>query len=82
MGHGFGHLATIRGVIYFKLSPYEQKAFTGIMSHSVMNVFRRIRSNIFVVAPPLLAAYALYDWGEAEYVRSIRKNPKDFENDE
>jgi len=78
---GFGQLHRTRHVISYRLSPFEQRAFAGI-SQAPLNWLRRIRSNIFTVAPPFLVAYLIYTWGEAEHTRLTRKNPKDFENDE
>jgi len=52
MGHlVFGNLAKIRGVITYSLSPYEQRAFAGIISKGVPNTFRRIRESFFRVVP-------------------------------
>lgn len=50
-GQHFGNLAKIHGVVTYKLSPMEQKAFAGAISHGVPNMIRRIRSEIFYVAP-------------------------------
>jgi len=51
MGKQFGNLAKINGIVYFRLSPYEQKAFKGIVSEGVPNTIRRIQGSIFRVAP-------------------------------
>lgn len=50
-GQHFGNLAKISGIVTYKLSPLEQKAFAGAISHGVPNMVRRIRSEIFLVAP-------------------------------
>uniref|UniRef100_T1GDV3 Cytochrome b-c1 complex subunit 8 n=1 Tax=Megaselia scalaris TaxID=36166 RepID=T1GDV3_MEGSC len=50
-GAHFGNLAKVRGIITYKISPYEQKAFAGAISHGVPNMFRRFRSNVFTVLP-------------------------------
>ena len=51
MGHGFGELAKVNGIVTYKLSPFEQKAFAGVISKGVPNMFRRFRSNVFTIAP-------------------------------
>lgn len=51
MGKHFGELAKIRGVIQYRLSPFEQRAFAGAISKGLPNIFFRIRSNIFRVLP-------------------------------
>lgn len=51
MGKQFGNLAKINGVVYFRLSPYEQKAFKGIISEGVPNLIRRINDRVFRIAP-------------------------------
>ncbi|KAH9489277.1 hypothetical protein Btru_056994 [Bulinus truncatus] len=83
MGMKWGNLATnIRGVIYYSLSPYEQKAFAGAISKGVPNLFRRFRGQVFRVTPPFIAAYLVYDWAQKEHERLMRKDPKEFCNDE
>ncbi|XP_060531033.1 cytochrome b-c1 complex subunit 8 [Cylas formicarius] len=81
MAHGFGHLAKIRGIVYYRLSPFEQKAFKGIISKGVPNMVRRIMDQAPYVVPPLALAYIIYDQTEKEHRRLLRKNPADFEND-
>lgn len=51
MGHGFGGLAKVRGIIFYKLSPFEQKAFAGVISKGFPNTIKRISENFFRVAP-------------------------------
>lgn len=51
MGQHFGELATVRGIVIHKLSPFEQRAFAGVISKGVPNTFRRIRAQMFRVAP-------------------------------
>lgn len=64
MGLGFGQLAKIRGIIYYKLSPFEQKAFGGVISKGIPNTIRRISENFFTVAPRKLTHQNLnmYEW--------------------
>ncbi|KAF8783378.1 cytochrome b-c1 complex subunit 8-like [Argiope bruennichi] len=82
MGKKFGELAKIRGVIHYRLSPYEQNIFAGMFSKGLPNLVRRIRSQILYVAPPFILGYLIYDWGNKENKRYNRKNPADFANDE
>lgn len=51
MAKHFGELATVRGILTYKLSPFEQRAFAGAISHGIPNIFRRIRQKIFIVTP-------------------------------
>lgn len=51
MGKEFGHLAKVYGIVTYKLSPFEQRAFAGAISKGVPNMFRRFRSNVFTIAP-------------------------------
>lgn len=55
MGHGFGELAKVYGIVTYKLSPFEQRAFAGAISKGVPNMVRRFRSNVFTVAPRKLS---------------------------
>jgi len=51
MGKQFGNLYKINGIVYFRLSPYEQKAFKGLISEGVPNTIRRFQSSVLRVAP-------------------------------
>jgi ubiquinol-cytochrome c reductase subunit 8 len=51
MGLKFGNLAKINGVVYFRLSPHEQKAFKGMFSEGFPNMMRRFQNNVFRIAP-------------------------------
>ncbi|XP_011298468.1 cytochrome b-c1 complex subunit 8 [Fopius arisanus] len=81
MGKEFGTLAKIRGIVYFRLSPYEQKAFAGAISHGVPNTIRRIRESALRVVPPFIVSYLLYSWANQEHERLVRKKPGEFDND-
>ncbi|XP_033212749.1 cytochrome b-c1 complex subunit 8 [Belonocnema kinseyi] len=81
MGKHFGNLHFIRGIVFFRLSAHEQRAFAGMINPGISNTIRRIRENILRVPPPFIISYLVYDWGEKKYVEVNRKNPKDFEND-
>ncbi|XP_067014563.1 cytochrome b-c1 complex subunit 8 [Anabrus simplex] len=82
MGKHFGELAKIRGIITYRLSPFEQRAFAGAISHGLPNIFVRMRSSIFRVLPPFIVAYLVYDQVEKKHHQLMRKNPADYENDE
>ena len=60
MGKEFGNLAKIRGVVYFRLSPHEQRAFAGAISHGVPNMFRRFRESVLTVVPRKFNPCTLY----------------------
>ena len=82
MGRHFGNLGVrVSGIIYYSLSPHEQRAFAGILSKGIPNTIKRIQSQFLKVFPPLFGAYLLYDYGEKENARLSRKNPKDYENE-
>ncbi|XP_043253179.1 cytochrome b-c1 complex subunit 8 [Colletes gigas] len=81
MGKMFGNLAKIRGVTYFRLSPHEQKAFAGVISHGVPNMLRRINENILTVTPFFIATYLIMTWADEANHAMHRKDPKQFEND-
>ncbi len=81
MGKGFGNLGVrIRHAVTYSISPYEQRAFAGLISEGIPNVMRRSKSALFFV-PGLGSALLLYYYGTKAYEHSLRKNPKDYEND-
>lgn len=51
MGGHFGELAKVRGIVVHKISPFEQRAFAGVVSKGIPNTFRRFRANVFRVVP-------------------------------
>ncbi|XP_076675809.1 ubiquinol-cytochrome c reductase ubiquinone-binding protein [Andrena cerasifolii] len=81
MGKEFGNLDTIRGVTFFRLSPFEQKAFGGMIKDGVPNMVRRFNGSVLRVAPFFIGTYMLIAWADEENWKLNRKNPKDFEND-
>jgi ubiquinol-cytochrome c reductase subunit 8 len=50
-GKHFGELYKIRGLITYKLSPYEQRAFAGFFGQGLGNTFRRFREQSLRVLP-------------------------------
>ncbi|XP_030759973.1 cytochrome b-c1 complex subunit 8-like [Sitophilus oryzae] len=81
MGHGFGQLYKLRRIITYRLSPYELKAFAGVVSHGFPNTLRRLLENVPYMVPPIALGYVTYEQLEKEHERLMRKNPADFEND-
>ncbi|XP_025264630.1 cytochrome b-c1 complex subunit 8 [Camponotus floridanus] len=81
MGKEFGNLAKINGIVYFRLSPYEQKPFKGLISEGVPNIIRRFQNRVFRVAPIFMFSYLLINWAKEKNQELSRKNPKDYEND-
>ncbi|XP_050298361.1 cytochrome b-c1 complex subunit 8-like [Anthonomus grandis grandis] len=81
MGHGFGNLWKYRGIITYRVSPFEIKAFAGVISHGFPNTLRRIAENIPYVVPPLALAYITYDQVEKAHHQTMKKNPEDYAND-
>ncbi|XP_014680774.1 PREDICTED: cytochrome b-c1 complex subunit 8-like [Priapulus caudatus] len=52
MGLHFGELPTkVRGIIYYSLSPYEQRAYAGTLKKGIPNTFRRFRGSVLKVVP-------------------------------
>uniref|UniRef100_A0A3B3QUR6 Cytochrome b-c1 complex subunit 8 n=2 Tax=Paramormyrops kingsleyae TaxID=1676925 RepID=A0A3B3QUR6_9TELE len=82
MGRHFGDLARVRHIITYSLSPFEQRAFANYFSKGIPNVWRRFTSSVFRVAPPMVAMYLTYTWGNQVHEQGKRKDPKQFENDE
>ncbi|XP_041358478.1 cytochrome b-c1 complex subunit 8-like [Gigantopelta aegis] len=81
MGRHFGHLGYVRGIISHSLSPFEQRAFAGVISKGIPNMWRRVREQIFRVVPPFIGAYLIIDWGDKAFEQAKRKTPTDFVND-
>ena len=81
LAKGFGQLATVRGTTRYHISPFEQRAFAGMISKGIPNTIWRIRSSILDVAPPFIIAYLIYCWGEAEHERLQRKQPGQFDHE-
>lgn len=50
-GHHFGELAKVRGIVVHKISPFEQRAFAGVVEKGIPNTLRRMRGSIFRVVP-------------------------------
>uniref|UniRef100_A0A090X7J7 Cytochrome b-c1 complex subunit 8 n=1 Tax=Ixodes ricinus TaxID=34613 RepID=A0A090X7J7_IXORI len=77
MGLHFGNLIKLRGVVTYRLSPYEQRAFAGLLKHGIPNVIpTNPRTRYSTWPPPFVLGYLVYDYSKREYERSIRKNPR------
>lgn len=51
MGKGFGELYKLQSVVFYKISPFEIKAFHGVISKGFPRTLRRIASNFFYAVP-------------------------------
>uniref|UniRef100_A0A6M2CJA2 Cytochrome b-c1 complex subunit 8 n=1 Tax=Rhipicephalus microplus TaxID=6941 RepID=A0A6M2CJA2_RHIMP len=51
MGLHFGNLYKLRGIVTYKLSPYEQRAFAGLFKQGIPNVIRRTKDQVLYVLP-------------------------------
>ncbi|KAF6213730.1 hypothetical protein GE061_011452 [Apolygus lucorum] len=80
-GHGFGELGVyIRGLVTYKLSPFEQKAFAGA-SNFLPKTARRIGTSSVFIVPPFLLGYLIFSEVEKKFHQMCRKNPEDYVND-
>ncbi|OQR74441.1 cytochrome b-c1 complex subunit 8-like [Tropilaelaps mercedesae] len=82
MGKTFGHLYKIRGIVYYRLSPYELSPLKGFLSKGIINLTRKFYNEIFFIAPPFAMTYVVMEYAKSENERISRKNPADFANDE
>lgn len=51
MGHGFGELYKLRGIITYRLSPFELRAYAGALNPGFTNTLRRILENVPYMLP-------------------------------
>lgn len=83
MGKIFGSLGVhARHIIQYSLSPFEQRAFAGLFSHSPGNLLRRFMEEVFYIVPGLTSGYLVYHYAKKDFDRRQRKNPADYENEE
>ncbi|XP_059486964.1 cytochrome b-c1 complex subunit 8 [Neocloeon triangulifer] len=80
-GKHFGELHRVRGLITYKISPFEQRAFAGFISTGIGNSFRRFRGQALRVLPPFILGYLIYDSVEKKHHHLLRKDPAEFAND-
>ncbi|XP_076231213.1 cytochrome b-c1 complex subunit 8 [Calliopsis andreniformis] len=82
MGLEMGDLPVrIRRVVYYALSPTEQKVWAKTVSHSLPNLFMRAMRALPSMTPGFLMTVWCVIWGEATFKRVHRKDPKLYEND-
>ncbi|XP_011704199.1 PREDICTED: cytochrome b-c1 complex subunit 8-like isoform X1 [Wasmannia auropunctata] len=88
MGLQFGNLVRIRGIVYYGLSPLEQRAWAKSITHGIPNLLNRAMRALPTTAPGALyqdlsfiMTAVIYLWSNAEYDRCNRKDPKLYEND-
>ncbi|XP_063934410.1 cytochrome b-c1 complex subunit 8-like isoform X2 [Zophobas morio] len=81
MGGKWGYFQHARGIVYYAISPFEQRVFAGFWKKQADIWSTRIRENFFYVVPPYALMFAVMIWAEAEYKRIHRKDPKQYEHD-
>ena len=73
MGKGFGNLGIrVRHIITYSLSPFEQRAFAGMLTKSPGNVVRRFFDNVFIFSPGLILAGVVMHYSKKEHDRRIK----------
>ncbi|CAL8113984.1 unnamed protein product [Orchesella dallaii] len=82
LGAHFGELAKIRGIVYYRLSPFEQKAFAGAISKGVPNIGRRCAENFWRTVPWFVGSYIVFAYYEDLAEKMKRKNPDQYACDE
>lgn len=78
----WGKLYKITNMVTFELSPFEQKAFHGMLKGWRNYIVNYIPVYAPWFLPPPIISYMIWDWAVKTHERLERKNPKDFENDE
>ncbi|BET01530.1 UcrQ family [Nesidiocoris tenuis] len=79
--HGFGGLGVyIRGLVTYRLSPFEQKAFAGA-SNFLPKTMRRLSNSAIFIVPPFIMTYLVISQTEKKFQQMCRKNPEDYVND-
>lgn len=74
MGKVLGNLGVrVRHIITYSLSPFEQRAFAGMLSKSPGNLVRRFFDNVFSFSPGLIAAGLVMYYSKKEHDRRLRK---------
>jgi len=77
----FGKLGvTVRGVVTYRISPYEQKAFAQPMA-LISNYGRRVYDNLWHAPPLFILSWFIYDQTEKGYKQWQRKQPGQFDNE-
>ncbi|KYN02639.1 PREDICTED: cytochrome b-c1 complex subunit 8-like [Cyphomyrmex costatus] len=82
MGLEFGNLPIrIRRIVYFGLSPLEQRAWAKSITHGVPNSLNRAMRALPPMLPGFLMSVGVVTWATAAHDRYSRKDPKLYEND-
>lgn len=66
-----------KNVVYYGLSPFEQKAFPNF-SKEFAKDFKRLGKQALLLAPFVIGSITLINWATAENKRFHRKNPADY----
>lgn len=83
MGKQFGSLGVrMRHIITYSLSPYEQRAFAGVLTKSPANWIRRISDQIPYMAPGFISLWLIIHYSKKDHDRRLRKNPDDYAHEE
>ena len=53
---------TQKGIITYGLAANRQKPFAGAFHDAIFNTWRRFLSQVFYIAPPMIAGYYIMDW--------------------
>lgn len=77
----FGNLACVRGVKYYRLSPFEQKALGAPAFESFRNIIPRTWDTFPRWMVPFTIGALVYYWGETMYKLSKRKDWRDYANE-
>ncbi|KAL6258559.1 hypothetical protein P5V15_010514 [Pogonomyrmex californicus] len=78
----FGKLPVrIYRIIYYSLSPLEQRIWAKSMTHEIPNLFRRAMHVLPTMLPGFIMSAGIYKWSIAAHDRYTRKDPKLYEND-
>ncbi|CAK9804544.1 Cytochrome b-c1 complex subunit 8 [Anthophora plagiata] len=82
MGLILGNLPVrIRKIVMYTLSATDQKFFVKFFTRDVPNLSMRAVEAAIPILPSSLFIIWLMHWSSKEYKRSLRKNPKLYEND-
>ncbi|ORY93045.1 UcrQ family protein [Syncephalastrum racemosum] len=65
----WGHLGspTQRGVVSYILSPYQQKAFAGVLHNAIFNTARRVSSQVPYVGTAFGIGYLIYTYANKKH---------------
>lgn len=76
----FGNLAHIRGIVYYKISPHEQRAFAKVFQ-GLYNFIPRTCSRFITWGPVFIGGFVLYKSCEAMHAQNIRKDFRKFDDE-